>query len=279
MGFIHELGEEYRYFRSRNPRLRWLFLLGDLAGLLVKLALFAGFMYLLWYVVNRNPVQGQGETIDAAPVASIPELTADIPELTAERVALLEKIASRGAVAASGLLGSVESESVTAASANITSGISEVVSSQSAEPVVQVESRPGIAATLGYIEVDEIPTVFSAAGETEERFFQPTAPTESLDWVLNQSAEDYTLQLAVTVNVSFLSGFSRRLPKEHITAIYPERRNTNNNVQYSLSLGRFPDLQSAQDALASMPNSLKRYGAHARKFDDIQKNLRALFVR
>jgi len=272
MGFIHELGEEYRYFRSRNPRLRWLFLLGDLAGLLVKLALFAGFMYLLWYVVNRNPVQGQGETIDAAPVASI-------PELTAERVALLEKIASRGAVAASGLLGSVEPESVTAASANITSGISEVVSSQSAEPVVQVESRPGIAATLGYIEVDEIPTVFSAAGETEERFFQPTAPTESLDWVLNQSAEDYTLQLAVTVNVSFLSGFSRRLPKEHITAIYPERRNTNNNVQYSLSLGRFPDLQSAQDALASMPNSLKRYGAHARKFDDIQKNLRALFVR
>ena len=89
MGFIHELGEEYRYFRSRNPRLRWLFLLGDLAGLLVKLALFAGFMYLLWYVVNRNPVQGQGETIDAAPVASIPELTADIPELTAERVACL----------------------------------------------------------------------------------------------------------------------------------------------------------------------------------------------
>jgi len=263
MSNIHEWREDYRHYRSEHPQFRWLFLLGDLLGLLVKLALFAGFAYMCWYLLSRNPAPEQQVVLSAQPK---PTVTA--PELTAGRIALLEKIASQGNSTASGLVGSVEFSS------------SDLSASTEGAPVVQVESRSGIAARSGYVEVDEIPTVYLSPSEAEpeDNFFQPPSPTESSAWVRRQKAGDYTIQLALTVNVEFLVEFAKLLPPAHVAAIYPERRLSKKHLQYSLSLGSFPSLESSEKMLSSLPNNLKRYGAHSRVFDDIHKNL-DLFVR
>ena len=283
MSIFHELQEDYRYYRHRNPQYRLLFLLGDLAGLLVKLALFAGFLYLCWYIINRNPLPPPQTGLNAAAVTSEAASETTSPALTSGRIALLEKIASEGSATASGLIGSVSpggDRSYTVADQPVPAVPGKVArradsfGDQITQPVVQVES--GIALNSGYIEVDEIPTVFIETGDTTEDIFIPPAPAESGRWVRNQSPSDYTVQLALTVNVDFLLAFSKRLPSEHIAAIYPERRTDKGDFQYSLSLGSFTDLQSAEKVLSSLSKNLKRYDAHTRKFGEIQKNLDAL---
>jgi len=295
MSIIHELREDYRYYRSENPQFRLLFLLGDLLGLLFRLALFAAFVYLCWYIVSRNPVPEQQPAADLPTPTPTPMATT--PELTAGRIALLEKIASQGSTTASGLVGSVESspadltapgtedrviedraiegEAETGLTTTPESEVPALIENQSDLPLVQVESQTGFAARSGYVEVDEIPTVYLTPtdGEPAGDFFRPAAPIESSGWLRKQIAEYYTIQLALTVNVDFLVEFAELMPAEHVAAIYPEKRISDNNLQYSLSLGSFPDLQEAEEALSSLPNNFKRYGAHARLFGDIQKNL------
>ncbi len=272
MGAIHELGEEYRCFRLEHPRLGLLFLLGDLLGLLFKLGLCLGFLYLCWYITNRNPVL---ENQTAATVSSGPTAV-DTAELTTERIALLEKIAAQSAATAVDLPASAGSS---AQSLKASLVIGRAVSTGSAERIVQVQSLPADAAPPGYTEVDEIPTVYSAHVDTEVSFLKPPAPTESSDWVLEQSADNYTVQVALTVNFDFLVEYTARLPGEYAAAIYPERRNDKSNLQYSLILGSFPSLQTAEEVLSSLPKNIKRYGAHTRKLEDIQKNIGGFFKR
>ena len=263
MSFIHDVLDDYRHFRTDHPELRWLFLIGDLLNALVKLAVFAGFFYVCWYVISRNPPQ---DAVTAEATRSEPR--AEAPELSSGRIAVLEEIASQDRSTGSGLVGSVETSPAELAEP---SAVGQVISLQSAEPVVQVESQPDT--TANYVEVDEIPTVFSTPTETVDKYFNPLAPIENVNWVLDQSSERYTVQLAMTVNTSFLVQFTSRTPEEHVAAIYPERRIGDDKIQYSLALGSFPDLKSAEDALSSLPDSLKRYGAHSRKFDDIQRTI------
>jgi len=181
MGAIHELLDDYRHYRQAHPEYRLLFLLGDLASLVLKLAVFAGFLYLCWYLVSRNPqvvespvMQGKASTSQKAEAA---------PELTAERIALLEGIAGSNAVP--GSVGSVSANSGSMVNVQPTNAeksatviskafvpasfdqspvqapANSTVPPQIVRPAteVQVESRPGRAIRSGYTEIDDIPTV------------------------------------------------------------------------------------------------------------------------
>lgn len=302
MGAIHELFDDYRHYRQAHPEYRLLFLLGDLVTLLLKLAVFAGFLYLCWYLVSRNP-QGAEALVPQSknPVSQKAEAT---PELTDERIALLEGIASGNP--APELIGSVvasngakkETSAPVISKAFVQASFDESsVSSPIQAPaqtlmslqtvpttVVQVESRPGRAVRSGYTEIDDIPTVVAViekpvASESKRGFkdkiFVPPENIEDGSWVFDQNAADYTLQLALTVNVDFLVRFAEKLPSEHVAAIYPERLNRNQGIQYSLILGSFPNRRSAEQLLASLPAALKRYGAHARGFDEAQQNAKS----
>lgn len=264
MGAVHELREEYRYFKGTHPRYRWLFLVVDFASLLIKLSLFFGFVALCWYILNRGPAPlttGQNASEQTTDEAS--------QKLTDERIALLREIASPDSALAG-----------------------ENLSATTVEPPggpVQVASISADSTTV-LVETDEIPTVYIdpsieyggdlsgadiSAGDLNasfaENIFQPEG-TESGKWILSQNAEDYTIQLALTVNVEFLVEFARKLPTEYVAAIYPERLNSNGDIQYSLSLGSFPSNRSAEAVLTGLPNELKRYGAHTRTFQEVQTN-------
>lgn len=294
MGAIHELREEYRFYQVQHPEYRWLFLIVDVASLLLKLAFFGGLLFLCWYIVSRGPEAGTFNTSGvrkADPVVQTAEPVA--PALTDERIALLRQIAGQGAgdgsvkrneatsgdaliglVAPSSLPGSGREIQIPAADIPDSSVKMAYVDDQSHQTVVKVETGEGTA-TSTYIE-DDIPTVYDTPFDTHENAFADNvyipADTKNGNWVLSQDAEDFTLQLALTSNVEFLVDFARRLPAEYPAAIYPEKQNKHGKIQYSLSAGSFPSKPQAAAALATFPKLLKRYGAHVRSFDDIHSN-------
>ena len=175
------------------------------------------------------------------------------------------------------------------------------ISRQSVQPVVQLESftsaraSGGAAARLGYIETDEIPDIpyvepvnsFRNSSDASTRsgsdelsaaaydLYVPTGNVKNGTWLLAQDSNEYTVQVALTVNVNFLASFATKLPSDRIAAIYPEKVNSKGNLQYSLSVGIFPNRRSAQAFLSSLPADLKRYGAHSRRFDEAQANVAA----
>ena len=93
------------------------------------------------------------------------------------------------------------------------------------------------------------------------------------NWVFAQAPADYTVQIAMTANRPFLESFAAKLPASQDSAIYPERKTADGEVQYSLSIGNFPDRSSAETFLASLDQVHRRYGAHLRLFNEIQSNL------
>lgn len=303
MSAIHELREDYRHFRVEHPRLRGLFLLGDLVGLLIKLALFAGFLFLCWYIVSRGPTDGPAATATVPePVAQQSLETAQDPsqELTDERVALLRQIANQTGTESErseGLLGSVSSDSgsrgLIGSAAPATGGNqADRQADQSQELTlrafgpVQVESFADNNALAGYEVSDDIPTAaldnretgqpsagIEVSGGFSDEIFEPAGDVENGLWVLGQDNGDFTMQLALTVNVEFLVDYAGKLPVEHVASIFPERRNRQGDIQYSLSLGSFPTKRSAEAALADLSPDLRRYGAHVRDFDEVQANV------
>jgi len=226
MSAIHELREDYRHFRVEHPRLRGLFLLGDLVGLLIKLALFAGFLFLCWYIVSRGPTDGPAATATVPePVAQQSLETAQDPsqELTDERVAL-------------GLIGSA-APATGGNQADRQADQSQELTLRAFGPV-QVESFADNNALAGYEVSDDIPTAaldnretgqpsagIEVSGGFSDEIFEPAGDVENGLWVLGQDNGDFTMQLALTVNVEFLVDYAGKLPVEHVASIFPERRN------------------------------------------------------
>ena len=130
------------------------------------------------------------------------------------------------------------------------------------EAVVQVEAR----------RASDNSTVSKSAAAKFTDDVYIAANSENGSWILNQNPSAYTLQLALTTNVEFLVDFARQLQPKFVTVIYPERRNSQGNIQYSLSAGSFSAKAPAEAALSSLSAQVKRYGAHVRPFDEIQGN-------
>lgn len=302
MGAIHELREEYRYYRAENPGYRWLFLLLDLVVLLIKLAAFGGFLFLCWYLVSRSPNAEQAGLLGSKAPAADEAVREQVPAISDERLARLREIAGQEVspedAKEPALVGNVTAapESVTtnqpvtgnttAISIGINQSLSNsavVVASSEAQPApVALDTAVVVApSTLPEVQVESVavgePGIVRSEDTFTDNIYIPS-DTENGTWVLNQSSGDHTIQLALTVNVEFLENFARKLPPELTAAIYPERINGSGNIQYSLSLGSFPSKRSAEIALAELDENLKRYGAHTRTFDELHSNL-ANFVR
>lgn len=284
MSAIHELREDYRRYRFYHPQYRLLFWLLDVLMFLVKLALFGGFLFLCWYIMSRNPASASRPVAAVSvPAIAVEEVVA--PALTDERIALLKSIAERSvpesadAVESSvELLGSFSqapssNNSDVVDSSNLsTSDFVTAASSEVPVPtVVQVES---IAPAVTYGEavpqdsvVPDYP-VLAAYNEVEA-----SNDVEGRDWVLVQTPDYYTVQLALTVNRPFLVEFAKKLPAEYTAAIYPERVNSKGGIQYSLSVGNFQDKAGAEQLLAGLSTYNRRFGAHLRTFGEIQQNV------
>ncbi len=289
MGAIHELREEYRFYQVKHPEYRWLFLIVDLASLLLKLALFSGLLFLCWYLISRGPESGfsdlSGATKAPAVNSTLQAAESSSPELTDERIALLRQIAGKDSLTAAVeaaatdkvvTTDTVSSEALLGLAVSNSKEDIFIASADGLPPLVRVETLEDTTVTPRYIETDDIPTVYTAPSATETIEFADNvyvpADARNGKWVLRQDAGDYTMQLALTANVEFLDYFARGLPEEYTAAIYPERQTTSGQIQYSLSAGSFSTKREAEAALATLSEQLKRYGAHVRAFKEIHDN-------
>lgn len=288
MGAIHELREEYRFFQSQNPQFRWLFLLLDLTSLLIKLALFGGFLFFCWYLISRSPYAEQTDLFGKREATrQADEVVAEsVPELSEERLARLREIAGRDGDSPQGaaaLVGKVADQTdqelrLSEESTNKSAKKSDTLTvatfdKPSATPEVKVASVTASDKDRPLVPNKVDSQVDSHTGPVFTENVYIPEDIESGSWVLKQNSGDYTIQLALTVNVEFLVDFAAKLPGEYTAAIYPERVNSSDKIQYSLSLGSFPSWRSAEAALAELDENLKRYGAHTRVFGEAQKNI------
>jgi len=262
MGAIHELKADYRHYRQDNPQYRVLFVLLDILAVLVKVALFAGFMAACWSLINRGSVP-PGATLSGNQTA--PQVIA--PDLTEERVALLKQIAGQPADNEPNVSALVRT-SVSATESEIVYRGSYVTSEVSPSPVVGSVATEQPATTVVQV----------AAVSSSDNFSAPLVLVEpgvyqDHNWVLARSPANYTVQIAMTANRPFLVSFAAKLPTNLESAIYPERRTADGEIQYSLSIGDFPDRSSAESFLATLDQVHRRYGAHLRPFNEIQSNL------
>ena len=273
MGAIHELRAEYRHYRVDNPQYRLLFIVVDILALLIKLALFAGVLVASLMLANRGSLP-----VGVTPVDSKTVPQATVPALTGDRIALLKQIAGQPVTPPSD-----DNEPSVSALVRVSVPVPPTESEIVYRGAYLVSEEASSSPVVGSIVIDQPPgTVVQVAAATAS-FSEPQAPisvapqgqgdTRGSEWAQQQPSGNFTVQIAMTSNRPFLDSFANKLPAEYISAIYPERRTANGEVQYSLSLGNFPSRSSAESLLSSLPQSDRRYGAHLRRFDDIQRNL------
>jgi len=283
MSAIHELRANYRHYRLDNPQYRWLFVLADMLLMLAKLALFAAFLFICWYVVSRGSLP-TGSSVAATQPAAVA-----VPELTEERIALLRRIAGQTSADTTGktpnlsMLARSDSSGATLlphsyqiADGNADNSVVGLVTGNSQTPVqVTAVSASDIAA----INTNSNIGIGGSANPIPPEAVNESAPntrareTLGRSWVLQQPPRNYTVQIAMTSNRPFLESFARKLPNDMVTAIFPERVTSNGEVQYSLSLGNFSNLNSAEAALTALPQVHRRYGAHLRRFNQFRDNV------
>jgi len=282
MSVIHELREDYRFYRQRHLEYRWWFILLDVIWLFARLLLIAGVMLACWYAINRvNPaISFQENRPDEVPPAEAARLSLSkkaVPELTDERIALLNEIAA----------GSNERFKALPDRASDNERMQAVEMSfedlpnaaPQAETVVKVAAVSAQASDPARADPAAEQPLFDAADNAVSSLATAQTVIADRQWVMYQSPDFYTVQIALTVNRKFLVSFAEKLPAHLTSAIYPERLNNNGDVQYSLSVGSFSDEASAEAALASLPTDARRYAAHTRKFDVIQRNIAALNIQ
>ena len=303
MGAIHELSEEYRHFRADRPKLRWLFLLGDLLIVLLKLVLFAAFMVACWFLIARG-----GQPLPSVAVQSSPSEPAIVTaELSEERIALLQEIAARtkaNDTSASSIVRGVEQADTSIA----TKPVDDPVKGPGKEPVNELlalnDARTSVnddgsdliinAQDDSIADQSRSLALISSAGASitgsvanadsviaAEPIELPRVKSDQISeeggsdrlWVSSQPATAYTLQLALTVNRPFLVSFTRGLPDGLTSEIFPTRRISTGEIQYSLVAGSFSSRARAQEALESLPEDVRRFGAHLRLFSDVHQSL------
>ncbi len=309
MGAIHELREDFRRYRHYHPEYRWMFLLLDLVTVLFKLALFAGFVYACYYIINRGELPFQSALKNPPVAINTPDVSKDSErELTGERIALLKSIAAKEASKEAStdktipkpvvitptleskpavdtrkveLIGSAEESSIT---------VQPVTALLEATPVSFVEPTSqgfGYKYPRNLDQPIPIATTTPTVVQVASAAAQPATTYDAIeyqytevdqadgiqgrDWVLSQFPGYYTVQVALTVNRPFLLKFAKKIPSDYVSAIYPERVNNKGSVQYSLSVGEFADKQSAVEFLEALPSETRRYGAHIRTFKEIQQ--------
>lgn len=292
MSAIHELRDDFRHYRNEHSEYRLVFVLLDVVILALKMALFAGFVLLCWYLMGRGtPESGYiPANLEANVVVEPAEEVQPEPELTEERIALLNDIAGRPA--------EKSGEAATVGDVSLAGSVTPAVNagtdpSDVARPVVVAQSSNSNAANDTFVtktlEDQSIPKVIeNSAGKivtetsparvvnVESSAGQSESGVQGAEWVFSQAPENFTVQIALTVNRPFLIRFVDQLPPEYASAVYPARMNDKGGLQYSLSFGSFADEAQAKVALAQLSEANKRYGAHIKQFDEIQQNVSGL---
>ena len=307
---IHELREDFRLFRYYHPEYRALFALLGFAFLLLKLTVAGAFLFACWYVAARgfNTDDFSLPLFRAESSVAVPANSDNrASEISAERVAILKRIAGQssthlvltgsesGPETISNALPELEAESV----ANIDLASTESAGSSLSQSGISAITEEQIP-VLSSLVVDEVydgepvsegPVVRVASLSSIPDYnviVEPTGTESDIvfngdenslwgyDWVVEQWRDNFTLQIALTVNRPFLVSFAKKLPPDLISAVYPERINEKGATQYSLVVGNFDDEQAAQAILEELPQSVRRYGAHVRRFGSIQDTVQIL---
>ena len=90
-----------------------------------------------------------------------------------------------------------------------------------------------------------------------------------IDWVKQQPANNFTLQLLATRNKSSLPSYVKKYQLSDSAVIFPVKKD--NNDWYYLIYGSYPDKSAAQKAVASLPGKISK--PWIRNFAGIQKML------
>jgi len=92
------------------------------------------------------------------------------------------------------------------------------------------------------------------------------------NWILQQNPKEYTLQLLATVNETSLTDFIKKNNIQANAAYY--RTNKNSKTWYSLVYGTYDTYSLAQQAVQTLPPTLKKLNPWVRNFGQIQKRLK-----
>ena len=288
---IHDLREDFRLFRFYHPQYRLLFALLDLAVLLLKLAVIGMFLFSCWYIAARG-FSDEGFSLPLAktkPVVVRPGVDPSDSEhlvgnntsgLAAERIALLKRIAGQPAShlvltksdAEPRTLNAVRADLKTESQADVDAG-REVPAKNS---FVADDEQSVLLPEATVVKVASLPstpnynvTVEPTTSESDIIFNGGEKSLQGYDWVVDQGRDNFTLQIALTVNRPFLVSFAQKLPSDLIATVFPERITDKGETQYSLAVGNFDSEEGAQSVLDGLPQSVKRYGAHVRSFGNI----------
>lgn len=91
-------------------------------------------------------------------------------------------------------------------------------------------------------------------------------------WVLSQNPNHYTLQLASSTNVELIQKYYQENNLEQTAGYYKDVRA--GEEWYALVYGSYPSVKDANDAIATLPQGLRKWSPWVRKLDKVQKIIR-----
>lgn len=96
------------------------------------------------------------------------------------------------------------------------------------------------------------------------------------EWILARPAEYFVIQLASSPRLDKLVDFSAELEGSKMISIYPFKVLASDELLYGISVGEFPTLQHAVDAVDGFPKTARRYSPWVRKLSDVQKDINSV---
>ncbi len=91
-------------------------------------------------------------------------------------------------------------------------------------------------------------------------------------WVLSQNPNHYTLQLASSTNVELIQKYYQENNLERMAGYYKDVRAGED--WYALVYGSYSSVKEANDAIATLPQGLRKWSPWVRKLDKVQRIIR-----
>ncbi len=143
-------------------------------------------------------------------------------------------------------------------------------------PVDKPKTASVSGAKTAEVEIRQVSVSTSTKTNEQVAYTKKNRAYQTSNWVMAQKGAHYTIQIGATVNRPFLLRFIDNLPNDHVVALFKHRINRSNKEEYVLSYGSFTSYESANKALSQLSQSTRRYGAYARTFNSIHKEVKKL---
>ena len=142
------------------------------------------------------------------------------------------------------------------------------------------QSATGAAQSRGWLQSAARDRLVTAYNRFQPGAIKPGAHTRAIiipspdDWVREQNPRYYTLQLASSTNPRLIEKYYREHQLEGQAGYYRNVRKGKN--WYALVYGAYPSSKAAQEAIATLPDGLKKWQPWVRRIKDIQRTMQPL---